>query len=85
MSEDDITDDEIRRMAAKLGAPVPKLSSDAPPSPANTVYEFVMVSESSWNLMRVTEGKRKLIRQGYGHDELRRVGRELRAEGYRCS
>jgi hypothetical protein len=84
MSEDDITDDDIRRMAAKLGAPVPRLSSDAPPSPANTVYEFVMVDNYAWHLMRITDGKRKLIRQGYGYEERKRVGDALRAEGYRC-
>ena len=78
------SDEEIRRIAAKLGAPVPKLKSDAPPCPQNTVYEFVHGSGIEWSLMRVTEGKRKLIRQGYGHDELKRVGDRLRAEGYKC-
>ncbi|RMI21352.1 hypothetical protein [Sinorhizobium meliloti] len=61
MTDLEPTDEEIRRVAIKLGAPIPKSVAERR-LPARINYEVVMGGRDTWHIMRVAGETRKFLR-----------------------
>ena len=59
MTDDEISDDEVRRIAAKLGAPMPKGNSAN--SSRAVRYEAICAHLGKWHVMRVQGEHRSYV------------------------
>ncbi|MDW9699248.1 hypothetical protein GOB04_17550 [Sinorhizobium meliloti] len=75
MTDLEPTDEEIRRIAIKLGAPVPR--SVAERLPARINYEVVMGGRNTWHVMQLTGEARKFLQtvasQAEGYALIRQI------------
>ena len=57
MSEDDLTDDQIRKIAEQMGAPVPKPKEPTAGERWDTTYEMLTLSPWRWRLLKTVHGE----------------------------
>ncbi|MQW38155.1 hypothetical protein [Sinorhizobium meliloti] len=78
MTDLEPTDEEIRRIAIKLGAPVPRSIAERLPSRIN--YEVIMGGSNTWHVMQLTGGARKFLQtvasQAEGYALIRQIKEE---------